>query len=300
MNVMRWLLIPLTAIGLFGFAATPAARMGAVMVWIVGWCVTQPVPLAVTGLLGVVLASVWGGIDTSVLFSGFSHKVTLMLLGTFVVAQAMQLHGVDRALSQGLLSIGWIRKSPKRSAMALAGLAAVLSCWLSSTATITMLAPIAATMFSGQGSGRVLIAMAFAAPLGGIAFPLGANPNILAIAQMGQQLGQDVSFGFWIKNAIWVSLGSLSLLFFLLFRNLDLQTSPERHAFKGFNRQQGIVLAALALLMALWLLPLGINEAVAALAVGVALLICPTPTKFKPGGDRLLSWEHAQKMDWSV
>jgi sodium-dependent dicarboxylate transporter 2/3/5 len=314
MNRMRkflsgthWWGAPMLAL-VFGWgAATSAQKMAAIMIWVVGWWITQPVPLAVTGLIGIVLANLVGVIDAATAFSGFSHKVTLLLLGTFVAAEAMRVHGVDRAVSEWVLSHRAIRHSARRSAVALALLAAVMSCWLSSTATLTLLAPIAASMFSGPFAGRVLIAMAFAAPLGGISFPLGANPNILAIAQIEQQFGYRVSFAEWMAVGIPISLSAIALSLFWVFRKTSLEMTARRERFTGFTAPQIGVLWGFGLLMALWVLPLGLNEAVASLLIAVVFLAVPIPQRWLNPENRrlaqmqpLLSWKEAEKLDWSV
>ncbi len=283
---------------------TTEVRMAGILAWVLAWWMANPIPLSITGLWGVVLTVLLGVVDPATAFSGFSHKVSLLLLGTFMVAEAMKVHQTDRVLSLWILSRKCVQRSPVLALLAMVGLSGILSWWFSSTATLAMLAPIVAGIFSGPMAGRVLLALAYAAPLGGIAFPLGANPNILCMALLEQQAGIHMSFSDWMKPGLLVSglaiTGMLALLF--LFKKEKLEVSATSRI--EFRPVHFNVLAALVLLAILWIVPsvwkhFQLHESIAALAVACLLFVLP----YREGKNHwrpTLTWEEAKELDWSI
>jgi len=109
----------------------------AAVLWITG-----AIPLSVTALLVPVLLTVFGVYpDLATPLAAFADPVVFLLLSGFMLAAALQSHGIDRRLALALVSR--VGTSPRRLVLALMVATAVLSMAISNTATTAMMVPIA-------------------------------------------------------------------------------------------------------------------------------------------------------------
>src|SRR5688572_27088629 len=116
-----------------------ASILGAVVVlWI---CETLPLP--VTALLGAVLCIALGVAPARQVFSYFADPIVFLFIGSFMLARAMSVHGLDRRIALSFLSIRWVSASPARLLAGLGFVTAGVSMWVSNTATTAMMLPIA-------------------------------------------------------------------------------------------------------------------------------------------------------------
>lgn len=245
---------------------------------IVLW-ITEAIPMAATALLGPALCVVFGVGKDVVIFSAFGHPICLLFLGSFLLAQAMQKHGLDRRLALTLLCVPGIAKTPGRVLAALGVLTAVLSMWMSNTAITAVMLPIALGVLSaspklsetpGAKSGLVLM-IAFAASIGGLATPVGTPTNLVALGALKTYLGRSISFFEWMHMAIPLSLVLMVVLFFIL-RPRGNQTFEDADVLTEFRKQRaelgpfrpGERNAAIAFFFALgvWMYP-GLAELIA-------------------------------------
>jgi len=109
----------------------------AAVLWITG-----ALPLSVTALLVPLLLAGFGVYpDLATPLAAFADPVVFLLLAGFVLAAALQSHGIDRRLALALVSR--VGTSPRRLVLALMVATAVLSMAISNTATTAMMVPIA-------------------------------------------------------------------------------------------------------------------------------------------------------------
>src|SRR6056297_3054957 len=142
-----------------------------------------------------------------------ANPIIILFLGGFVLADASVKYDFDKNLTRILLAPFGNRTSTIM--LGLMAFTAVLSAFMSNTATtammITVIIPIIAKMESGDPA-RIGVALSvpFAANIGGIATPIGTPPNAVVIAALNQQ-GLDVAFSSWIFYA--APLAIVMLLF---------------------------------------------------------------------------------------
>lgn len=219
---------PLLAIALW-FTPMPAlspqahALVSVLAVTIVFW-MTEAIPMAATALLAPALCILLGvGKDRDVL-SAFGSPITFLFIGSFLLAQGMQKHGLDRRIALTLMTLPGVARSPTRVIIALGCLTAALSMWMSNTAITAVMIPIAlgivhaAPAFAqtrGAASGLMLM-IAFSASVGGLATPVGTPTNLVAIGALETILGQRLSFFRWMTLAVPLMLVLLVFLFVLL------------------------------------------------------------------------------------
>jgi len=310
-----------------------AHRLASLMIVMVIYWITEPIPLAVTALLGPILAIFFGiGRDKEVIAS-FGNPVLFLFIGSFMIARAMEKHRLDRRFSFWLLSFPTISKSPYRILLMLGAITAILSMWISNTAATAMIFPIAlgilGTLFpekekSPYATG-VMLMIAFAASVGGIATPIGSPPNLIGIGMLGKVIGYKISFFQWMQFGVPICLVMfliLYLMLLILFPLHGLKTSgisdfigEQKKALGGWTTGEKNTLIVFFTAVFLWVLPgiLGLlfepkgtvltlyNERLpeGGIAILAASLLFFLPID-RAKGEFTLSWDDAASIDWGT
>ncbi|MBK8597027.1 MAG: SLC13/DASS family transporter [Holophagales bacterium] len=309
------------------------ARLLAVVSWVLVWWITEAVPLPVTAVLGPALTVVLGVVPVKDAFAPFGDPIIFLFLGSFLLARAMSVHGLDRRLARAVLALPAASSSPKRIVWTFAALGAALSMWLSNSATTAMLFPIALGVLGTMDGERsrstplarsLLLACAYGSSVGGIGTPVGSPPNLVAIGQLSSLAGIHVGFVPWLLVAAPVM--AVLLLFVGLVLGLPArQAGPVPIPAPGSGHSalpvgpmtsgERSVTSAFLLTVALWVAPgiaslvLGTGHAwSAALAralpegavavLGAALLfVLPAGGSERRGA---LTWGEATEIDWGT
>ena len=282
-------------------------RLGLAILLVIGtlW-LTEALPLAVTALLVPLLATLTGVLDVRAAFASFAHPLIFLFLAGFGLAAALSARDLDRWLAEQV--VRGFRGDFRRSAFGLFSVSAGLSMWVSNTATVALLLPVALGLLadvrraSGEGAATraapfVLLGIAYSASVGGIGTVIGSPPNAIAAAALG------LSFVDWLGMALPFVAVLLPVLFLLLARLAPpgpvapLET-PAAGSFP-FDRARVATLAIFGLALVGWLASrplsaaLGIEadfDTVVALAALVALVAFG-----------LVSWKDVEHtVDWSV
>jgi len=210
-----WRLATCLAAAVLVWVAVPGAenlRSGlALFVLVAGLWVTQALHLSVTALAVPLLAVLVGLLSPRQALASFSHPVIFLFLGGFALAAALSHQGLDRALANAVLRLARGRRM--RAVVLMAALTAVLSMWMSNTATAAMMLPLALGLLRGSGGHAtpagpreqafVLLALAYSASIGGIATLVGSPPNAIAAAQAGIGFADWLGFGLPMALLLW-------------------------------------------------------------------------------------------------
>jgi len=288
-----------------GFRADQVRIGLAILVVIALLWLTEALPLAVTALLVPLLAMATQTLEGAKSFHGFAHPLIFLFLGGFGMAATMSKQGLDRWLAGRILRFGRGRFYP--TTMALFGVSAGLSMWISNTATTALLLPIALGLLANAQRGGnpaqarrvalfVLLGTAYAASIGGMGTLIGSPPNGIAAAELGVDFIEWLSFGLPAVLVLWPCL--VGLLWFVLRPGTvaDFEDTGER---TSLNRSQLGTLLVFALAVCGWLAsrPLsswwGIDSGFDAMvALGAVIVMAAL---------RLVAWSDIQRMtDWSV
>lgn len=338
-RAQRWGLI--CGLALFSLAlATPAPAglppagwhvLGLTLLMAIWWT-TEPVPIAVTALLPIIVMPLLGIVPLAQAATAYADPLVFLFLAGFLMAAAVKRWDLHRVLA--LAVIRTIGTSPRRLILGFMLGCAFLSMWLSNTATVVLLLPVALSIVATveQQSGRctgtrafsvaLLLGLAYAASIGGVGTLIGSPPNALLAAYLGEQHGIDVSFAAWLSIglpmvAIFLPLGWLVLtrVAFKVPAVLPLTTaapnSPsdsltllgKREPMTPAQRRVTTVLMAAALC---WMLRPLLNrlpglEALSDPAIGLA---CCVALFLLPGGPgqrgRLMEWSDTVDLPWNV
>ncbi len=212
--------------------SVPAHRMASIMALVVVLWVTEALPMAATAVLGPLLAVVLRVADARAALAPFADPIIFLFIGSFMLAEAMFVHGVDRRIAYTALSWKFVGRSAPRVLLVYSAVATALSMWMSNTATTAMMFPIGLALVShmmqigprdevSRATVRrfalgLMLMTSFGASVGGMATPVGTPPNLIGIGMLERIAGVRVSFFTWMAIGlplVLILFGALMALF---------------------------------------------------------------------------------------
>ena len=281
-------------------ADKPAAhRLAAVMAAVVTLWVTEAIPMPLTALLGatacVVFQAVPPVLDPSkfapakVVFAPFADQLMFLFIGSFMLARAIELHGLDRRLALSVLTLRAVGGSPSRVLFAFGATTAFISAWISNTATTAMMFAIGLSILkvlhensthtaTGAMTNRLdpryatglMLMTSFSASIGGLATPIGTPPNAIGLGFIRQHVklnGVPVEITFFEWCLIGVPIVLVLYLFMFVYLNwlcpAGMKELPggreylerQRKQLGPWTRGQISTLIAFVLMVSLWVAP---------------------------------------------
>jgi len=305
---------PLAALaaGLLMRDAGPAvAWTVAVTTLCAAWWITEAVPIPVTALIPIALLPLVGAIPPLQAAHAVGDPLIMLLMGGFMLSTAMEKSGAHRRIALGMINL-FGASDGRRLVFGFMAAAALLSMWISNTATTLMLLPIALAVIQGCDDKRLalplLLGMCYAASIGGTGTPVGTPPNLIFMRVYEESTGIQLGFTQWMSWALPVVLVMLPIAGFWLTRGLKLRAPVQLPAVGKWRREEVRTLVVFAITALLWVTRrepfggwsglLGLDQAhdgsVALLAV-VAMFVIPNGA-----GGRLLDWKTAVSIPWGV
>ncbi|MFT4581098.1 MAG: sodium-dependent dicarboxylate transporter 2/3/5 [Gammaproteobacteria bacterium] len=173
----------------------------ALAVWMAFWWITEAIPMAVTALLPLIVFPILGIGSFKASAQAYAHPLIFLFLGGFIVSIALQKWGLHRRFAVSLL-----RRVGNEPAQLVGGFmlaTAVLSMWMSNTATTIMMLPIALSVIGGRSDNTefakcLLLGIAYSASIGGMATLIGTPPNLFVASYFNDVLQIDIGFLRWM------------------------------------------------------------------------------------------------------
>lgn len=275
------------------------------MLWTFG-----ALPLPVTALLVPVLLTFYGIFPTADALMPFADPVVYLLMGGLILAEAFRKHGLDRRLAYSMVSR--FGGEVPRILLSFMLVSAVLSMWISNTATVALLIPVAVGIASraeeekGRLSVLFLLGIGIGSAIGGMATVTGSAPNAVASALLAQET--TWSFVDWMKVGLPTSIILLFMAWAMLqkvfpIRTKSLEIAPIRKELKemgpmsaGERKTLGVFLPTVAL----WIAGADIGQlfgvhpsfmSATIVALGASVLLFATKT---------LEWQDARTISWDI
>src|SRR5690606_33128451 len=171
----------------------PAQRLAGVLAWVAVYWICEAIPIPVTAMLAMALVVALGIATSDDVFGSFGNSTIFVFIGGFILAESMSKHGLDRRFAFGILSIPGVAASTTRIIVAFGVITAVLSGFVSNTATAAMMMPIGAGIVgfmasamrrAGDGDTEIhperlqfatalMLMVAYSASVGGLLTPVG-------------------------------------------------------------------------------------------------------------------------------
>jgi sodium-dependent dicarboxylate transporter 2/3/5 len=283
----------------------------AVTAWCAAWWMLEPVAGAVTALIPLAVFPIFGVLTPRDVALAYGNELILLLAGGFMLSTAMEHSGAHRRVAL-LMVRAFGGHSGRRIIFGFAAAAGVISMWISNTATTLMLLPVALAVLEGYPDRRLaaplVLAIAYAASIGGLGTPIGTPPNLVFMTVYEQATGERMGFLQWMSFGVPVVLIFLPLAAWWLARGLGdtpAAVLPRLGAWHAAERRVLIVFGCTALAWvtrtepfggwSAWLGLPGANDASVALLGVLALCLIPNGK-----GHRLLDWPVAERIPWGA
>ena len=201
-NLLHLVLALMAALLVWHFVdADEDVRIGIALFVLIGWLwISEAMHISATALLIPVLAVFTGVFEPVQAFSAFANPILFLFMGGFALAAGLQKHELDKAFAAKVLSLSGGR--PLVSIFLLFLCTAVLSMWISNTAAVAMMLPLALGLLSSRDPKKetplylfVLLGLAYSGNLGGLATLIGSPPNAIAASAAGLNFRQWLNFG---------------------------------------------------------------------------------------------------------
>jgi sodium-dependent dicarboxylate transporter 2/3/5 len=179
------------ALGLGASASFTAAVTALCAVW---W-VTEPIPIPVTSIIPFFAFPLTGVLDDTAVAAAYGHPLILLLLGGFILSTALEKNGAHRRLAFAMVRLVGAG-SPRRLVFGFMLATAVLSMWISNTATTLMMLPVALAVLERAKDPKLdaplLLGIAYASSIGGLGTPIGTPPNVIFMGAYREVTGIDM------------------------------------------------------------------------------------------------------------
>ena len=276
------------------------------------WWIFEPIPIPVTSLLPLALMPMFGVLTPAQTGAAYGSPLILLLMGGFLLSRGMESTGAHKRVALGVIRLVG-SESSRRLVLGFMISGAALSMWISNTATVLMLLPVAlAVLDSAEQKERLaaplLLGLAWSCSIGGMGTPIGTPPNLIFMQVYEDATGQAIGFAQWMSWGVPVVVTMIAVTALWLTRSLPnklLVTLPETTAWRSAEKRVLVVFGLTGLAWMTrsepfggWRELLGIpgaNDAsVAFLAVIVLFVLRDNE------GTPLITWQEAARIPWGV
>ena len=322
--------------GIEGLSPAGQAAL-AITVLMAIWWLTEAIPIYATALVPIVLFPLTGVLTTQETTENYGHELIFLFLGGFLIAIAIQKWNLHRRIA--LTIVRFFGVEPTRLVLGFMAATAFLSMWISNTASAMMMVPIGLaviTQITGLLRERdteldlrpgyfpfgmsMMLGIAYAASLGGIATIIGSPPNAIFVGYVSQQFDVEISFLQWMLYGLPVAVVGVTVVWFYLTRiahpvtltsveGLKELIEEERGKLGPIQGPEGRVLFVFSLVAGLWILRGALAPFLGALGLGGltdtgiailgALLLFLIPAKLGEN-QALLSWDDVRDVPWGI
>lgn len=287
---------------------TPEANKGlALLAFVAVLWLTEAIHVTITALLIPLLAVCLGLVGSKEALASFADPTIFLFFGGFALATALHVQQLDRMIANAIMRLAMGKLS--LAVVYLMAVTAVLSMWISNTATAAMMLPLAMGILSKLDPDKehntyvfVLLGIAYSASIGGMGTLVGSPPNAIVASNL------NLTFSDWLGYGLPIMIILLPIMagtLYMVFKpNLNRHFSFEFEKIE-LNSKRIITLAIFLLIAICWIFSSSINPALSKLfgvksigafdsivAIFAAILLCIA---------RVVDWEQIQKnTEWGV
>ncbi len=182
----------------------PAQITAAITLWIAVWWITEPIEMAATSLLPLVLLPLAGVAPLKMVSAEYGNEIIFLFMAGFFMGKSIERWQLHRRIA--LRMVLWIGTDPAHTVLGFMVATGFISMWISNTATAVMMTPVAiAVAAQSEGmeghknfSKALLLGVGYACSIGGLGTMIGTPTNAIFVAYAERQLGETVSFGQWL------------------------------------------------------------------------------------------------------
>jgi len=305
-----------------------AWSVAAVTVLLAYWWSSEALPVPITSLLPIICFPMLGVSSIGAATAPYAAPTIFLLMGGFIMATGIAKWNLHRRIA--LMVLVKVGNNPTALIGGFMAVTAMISMWISNTASTLMMLPIALSLASEivkdkneKTTGFIIclvLGVAYGANIGGFGTPIGTPPNLLVIAFMKENFGIDISFLSWMLIGVPTVLIMLPIALFVLTKwaypydlsenslaseHLQLELDemgpmsiPEKRMSMLFAFIASCWIFRTPIQSNLELLP-WLSDTLIAIAGAVLMFIVPSGSKSEKS-TALLDWKTAEKLPWGV
>lgn len=287
--------------------------------------IAESIPIPATSLLPLVIFPVLGLGDIRETAAPYANPVIFLFLGGFVIALSMERWNLHRRVAIAL--VGTMGTRPTRIVAGFLLASALISMWVSNTATALMMLPIALSVVQllpdradapreeRDFATVLMLSVAYGATTGGMATLIGTPPNALLAAYVSDIYGITLGFFQWMMLGVPVVLVALPMIYLVLTRGsyrlgqtslpgMAALIADERARLGCFSRGEIATAIVFVLTATAWVCQPLIARAVplvsdTTIAIAGALLLFMIPIDLRRG-EFVMHWEATRRLPWGV
>lgn len=301
-------------------------RMIATVLWMLSWWITGVVPVGITALLPIILFPLLGILDLKAITANYANPVIYLFLGGFILGLAIEKWNLHKRIALNIINLSG--EKPNRIILGSMLATALLSMWISNTATAVMMLPIGMSVVRLLGdkindakAGRnfgitLMLGIAYSANIGGITTLIGTPPNLVLASIVSDSGLPSIDFSTWLIFALPLVIALFASTYFISTRvifpirlhkiegigTLIKQELKELGKLESGEKRVLIIMVSTALLWIFrgqfnkieWLSTL--SDTTIAILASVVLFVVPDKESKEP----LLKWEDTQKLPWGI
>ncbi len=304
-----------------------AAKVLAVAGLMITWWVAEALPMPVVALIPLVLFPLLKISTMETAASPYANPVIFLFMGGFMLGLAIEKWNLHRRIALNIIRI--TGTSGNRIVLGFILSTGLLSMWLSNTATTMMMFPIALSVIhvmreNNKGDGNIanfsltlMLSIAYASNIGGIATIIGTPPNVAYVAYIEKKYSYSVDFLSWMLICTPLAILLLASLYWVMVKWLFPNRIKSDHATRQlirdeiaelgpFSVNEKRVLGIFIATATLWITKdiinasqslVKLNDSIIALIGAIALFICPAKGD---NADSILEWDDTKKMAWGI
>jgi sodium-dependent dicarboxylate transporter 2/3/5 len=311
------------------FISPTSGKVLAVAAWMIIWWIAEAAPVPVTALLPLILFPFLGIMKMSEAAAPYANPIIFLFMGGFMIALALEKHRLHERIALNLVRITGTSGNGIILGFTIA--TGFISMWISNTATAMMMLPIAISVINllrrsteetptiGERNFGIalMLVIAYAANIGGVATIIGTPPNVVFVGLLDQFAHEKISFGKWMLVGLPLSITIMGLGYFMLTRFIFPNRLPQISGADALiknrlvdlgpmRKEEKLVLTIFTGTSLLWIFqqPLNIllgsellNDTNIGMAGGALMFLVPASLKqFK----FLLVWKDTEKLSWGI
>jgi len=230
--------------------------------------ITEPIPLAVTGLLIMIMQPILHVLTPSQVFSSFGNQAVFFLIGAFIIAAAIEKHGLHRRIALRFLS--QFDENPRMFILGIMVSCAFLSFVMPEHGVAALFLPIVVSILIAMkvvpkqsNFGKIsMLAVAYGCSIGSLGTLIGGARNPLTVGILSEELGITVTFIDWMIYSMPIVMISLPLVWIVLQFSFPIELKDITRAKIEIKNQvikagkisgkEMLVLSILALTVFMW------------------------------------------------
>lgn len=305
--------------------------VAAIAVLMAVWWVTEALPIAAVAFIPISLFPLLDVMPTGAVTAQYGNQIIYLFIGGFFIAITMERWNLHRRIALNIIRL--VGTSPAMIILGFMVASAVLSMFVSNTATAMMMVPIGLAVINQaidivklnkiEGIDTrpenfhfaiaLMLGIAYACSIGGVATIIGTPPNAVFVGTVETLFGQQISYAKWMAYGIPMAIIMLMITWVYLVKvafPLRLKELPGGREFimgeieklGKISKEEIMISVVFGMVAVLWIssgfLDFGkFNDA--AIAITGALVLFILPSNYDKG-EFLLDWKTAVKIPWGI